>query len=79
MRTNGMKFGLDWKVEFNKIIQTLRQNFVKCIYKSCIKFCPFSMARMNVTKMKQKFNKMFKPVKQNLAKIFWSLKELNQN
>ncbi len=37
------------------------------------------MASIKVKKMKWIFNKIFKPVKPNLAKIFWSLTDLNKN
>jgi len=36
------------------------------------------MALLNVSKMQQIFNEIFKPVKLNLVKIFWAFTELNE-
>jgi hypothetical protein len=36
------------------------------------------MAWMKVNKIQQIFNEIFKPAQQNLAKIFWSFRELNE-
>jgi hypothetical protein len=73
-----MKFGLDWKVKFKKSFELYEQISVRVLTKVVVNFVHVCEAWMKVSKMQQIFKEISMPVKQNLAKYFWSYTELDE-
>jgi hypothetical protein len=71
-----MKFGPVWKVEFKKSFELYEQISVRVLTKVAVIFVHVCEAWTKASKMRQIFKEISMPVKQNLAKYFWSYTEL---